>query len=206
MVERRGPGRPAYDSKQKLVAATCKLLSERGFAATSPVMIQQRSGIGQGSMYHHFPGKGKEGLALDAISHMRASTLAFLDGTPLPVGAEVEAVRAHIVAALDRLFDRREGQALIRLMADGVAGAIKPLAQATQDWCDDIRGAVVVMLRADDPAEDPAEDPEVADAAASFLAPEFEHLAEELFTAALGRGLVRLPKIAFYLFPDREEA
>ena len=49
-------------------------------------MIQQRSGIGQGSMYHHFPGKGKEGLALDAISHMRASTLAFLDGTPAPVG------------------------------------------------------------------------------------------------------------------------
>ena len=30
--------------------------------------------------------------------------------------------------------------------------------------------------------------------------------AEELFTAALGRGLVRLPKIAFHLFPDREEA
>ena len=178
MVERRGPGRPAFDSKQKLVAATCKLLSERGFEATSPVMIQQRSGVGQGSMYHHFPGKGKEGLALDAISHMRASTLAFLYGTPTPEGGEVEAVREHIVAALDRLFDRREGQALIRLMADGVAGAIKPLAQATQDWCGDIRAAIVVMLRADDPSEDP----EVADAAAGFLAPEFEHLAEELFT------------------------
>jgi AcrR family transcriptional regulator len=95
MVEkRRGPGRPAYDSKQKLVAAACKLLSERGFEATSPVMIQQRSGIGQGSMYHHFPGKGKEGLALDAISHMRASTLAFLDGTPTPRGSEVEEVRS----------------------------------------------------------------------------------------------------------------
>ena len=199
---RRGPGRPAYDSKQKLVAATCKLLSERGFEATSPVMIQRRSGIGQGSMYHHVPGKGKEGLALDAISHMRASTLAFLDGTPAPVGADVEVVREHIVAALDRLFDRREGHALIRLMADGVAGAIKPLAQATQDWCDDIREAIVLMLRADDPNEDP----EVADAAASLLATEFEHLAEELFTAALGRGLARLPKIAFCLFPDREEA
>lgn len=48
--KRRGPGRPAYDSKQKLVAAACKLLSERGFEATSPVMIQQRSGVGQGSM------------------------------------------------------------------------------------------------------------------------------------------------------------
>ena len=113
MVEkRRGSGRPAYDSKQKLVAAACALLAERGFEATSPQMFQQRSGIGHGSMYHHFPGKGKEGLALDAISHMRASTLAFLDGTLTPQGAEVEAVREHIVAALDRLFDRREGQAL----------------------------------------------------------------------------------------------
>ena len=65
MVERRrGPGRPAYDSKQKLVAAACKLLSERGFEATSPVMIQQRSGIGQGSMCHHFLGKGKEGAGV----------------------------------------------------------------------------------------------------------------------------------------------
>ena len=83
MVEkRRGPGRPAYDSKQKLVAAACSLLAERGFEATSPQMFQQRSGVGHGSMYHHFPGKGKEGLALDAISHMRASTIAFLDGQP----------------------------------------------------------------------------------------------------------------------------
>lgn len=45
-------------------------------------MFQQRSGVGHGSMYHHFPGKGKEVLALDAISHMRASTIAFLDGQP----------------------------------------------------------------------------------------------------------------------------
>ena len=74
--KRRGPGRPAYDSKQKLVAAACALLAERGFEATSPQMFQQRSGVGHGSMYHHFPGKGKEGLALDAISHMRTSTIA----------------------------------------------------------------------------------------------------------------------------------
>lgn len=59
--ERRGPGRPAYDSKQKLVAAACALLAERGFEATSPQMFQQRSGVGHGSMYHHFPGKEKRG-------------------------------------------------------------------------------------------------------------------------------------------------
>ena len=69
MEKGRGPGRPAYDSKQKLVAAGCALLAERGFEATSPQMFQQRSGVGHGSMYHHY--RGKEDLALDAISHMR---------------------------------------------------------------------------------------------------------------------------------------
>ena len=192
MVEmRRGPGRPAYDSKQKLVAAACALLAERGFEATSPQMFQQRSGIGHGSMYHHFPGKGKEGLALDAISHMRASTIAFLDGSPTPSDSEPE-VRASIVTALDRLFARKEGQALVRLLADAVAGALPSLATATQDWCDDIRAVIVVRLRADEPGADL----DIADAAAQFLAPEFDALAEELFTAALGRGLLRLPKFA----------
>lgn len=193
MVEkRRGPGRPAYDSKQKLVAAACALLAERGFEATSPQMFQQRSGIGHGSMYHHFPGKGKEGLALDAISHMRASTLAFLDGSPAPETSEPEEVRASIVTALDRLFARKEGQALVRLLADPVVGATTSLATATQDWCDDIRAAIVLALRADEPGDDP----EIAAAAARLLAPEFDALAEELFAAALGRGLLGLPKFA----------
>ena len=192
MVEmRRGPGRPAYDSKQKLVAAACALLAERGFEATSPQMFQQRSGIGHGSMYHHFPGKGKEGLALDAISHMRASTIAFLDGSPTPSDSEPE-VRASIVTALDRLFARKEGQAPVRLLADAVAGAIPSLATATRDWCDDILATIVVRLRADEPGTDL----DIADAAAQFLAPEFDALAEKLFTAALGRGLLHLPKFA----------
>lgn len=193
MVEmRRGPGRPVYDSKQKLVAAACALLAERGFEATSPQMFQQRSGVGHGSMYHHFPGKGKEGLALDAVSRMRASTIAFLDGSPAPEGSEVEEVRAIIVAALDRLFARKEGQALVRILADAVAGAIPSLATATQEWCDDIRAVIVVRLRADEPGTDI----DIADAAARFLAPEFDALAEELFAAALGRGLLHLPKFA----------
>ena len=192
MVEmRRGPGRPAYGSKQKLVAAACALLAERGFEATSPQMFQQRSGVGHGSMYHHFPGKGKEGLALDAISHMRASTIAFLDGSPTPSDSEPE-VRASIVTALDRLFARKEGQALVRLLADAVAGAIPSLATATRDWCDDILATIVVRLRADEPGTDL----DIADAAAQFLAPEFDALAEKLFTAALGRGLLHLPKFA----------
>ena len=190
MEKGRGPGRPAYDSKQKLVAAGCALLAERGFEATSPQMFQQRSGVGHGSMYHHY--RGKEDLALDAISHMRGHAVAFLDGNITPVSAEPEQVRACIVAALDRLFARKEGQALVRLLADPVAGATESLATATQRWCDDIRTAIIIKLRADQPGDDP----EAADAAAQLLAPEFDALAEGLFTAAVGRGLLQLPKPA----------
>lgn len=190
MEQRRGPGRPAYDSKQKLVAAGCALLAERGFEATSPQMFQQRSGVGHGSMYHHY--RGKEDLALDAISHMRGHAVAFLDGNITPANAEPEQVRACIVAALDRLFARKEGQALVRLLADPVAEATESLATATQGWCDDIRTAIITKLRADQPGDDP----ESADAAAQLLAPEFDALAEGLFTAAVGRGLLQLPKPA----------
>ncbi|GAA3865629.1 hypothetical protein [Tessaracoccus defluvii] len=97
-------------------------------------------------------------------------------------------MRASIVAALDRLFARKEGQALVRLLADAVAGALPALATATQDWCDDIHAVLVVRLRADEPDTDL----DIADAAARFLAPEFDALAEDLFTAALGRGLLHL--------------
>jgi TetR/AcrR family transcriptional regulator, transcriptional repressor for nem operon len=53
------------DTKDKLIEATRKLLWERGYAATSPKAIQKESGIGQGSMYHHF--SGKKDLAIAAI-------------------------------------------------------------------------------------------------------------------------------------------
>jgi len=173
------------------MAATCALLAERGFEATSPLMIQQRSGIGHGSMYHHY--QGKDALALGAISHMRGQAITFLEGQ-LQQGAvsDPDAVLERVTTALERLFARREGQALIRLLADSVAGAIKALAVSIQDWLDEIRTTIIVGLRNDQPGDDP----EIADGAARLLAPEFEARAEELLSTALGRGLRHLPRLA----------
>lgn len=53
------------NAKEKLIETTRELLWERGFTATSPKVIQERSGVGQGSMYHHF--KGKSDLALESV-------------------------------------------------------------------------------------------------------------------------------------------
>ncbi|WP_431964682.1 TetR/AcrR family transcriptional regulator [Actinacidiphila sp. bgisy160] len=50
---------------ERLIESTRELLWERGYLGTSPKAIQQRSGVGQGSMYHHFSGKPE--LALAAV-------------------------------------------------------------------------------------------------------------------------------------------
>ncbi|GAA2794870.1 TetR/AcrR family transcriptional regulator [Crossiella cryophila] len=54
------------DTREKLIESTRELLWERGYVGTSPKAIQERSGAGQGSMYHHFSGKPE--LALAAIT------------------------------------------------------------------------------------------------------------------------------------------
>jgi TetR/AcrR family transcriptional repressor of nem operon len=51
--------------RERLVESTRELLWERGYVGTSPKAIQERSGAGQGSMYHHF--HGKQDLARAAI-------------------------------------------------------------------------------------------------------------------------------------------
>ncbi|MEV0784503.1 TetR/AcrR family transcriptional regulator [Streptomyces sp. NPDC050423] len=58
----------------RLIEATQELLWERGYVGTSPKAIQQHTGAGQGSMYHHF--SGKPDLALTAIRRTAAEMRA----------------------------------------------------------------------------------------------------------------------------------
>ncbi|MDQ7992504.1 MAG: TetR/AcrR family transcriptional regulator [Propionicimonas sp.] len=51
------------DSRELLVETMSDLMWERGYADTSPREVRERSGIGQGSMYHHFPSKRDLGVA-----------------------------------------------------------------------------------------------------------------------------------------------
>ncbi|MGF1793356.1 TetR/AcrR family transcriptional regulator [Photobacterium profundum] len=56
-----------HNSKQKLIEGMAELLLEKGLANTSPQDILTYSGVGKGSLYHHF--KGKEDLAFYAIKY-----------------------------------------------------------------------------------------------------------------------------------------
>lgn len=71
----------AVSTRDRLVEATRELLWERGYVGTSPRAVLDRSGVGQGSLYHHFPGKAA--LALAAVersaAELRAAAATELD-------------------------------------------------------------------------------------------------------------------------------
>lgn len=52
-------------TRDRLIRSTQHLLWERGYVGTSPRAILERSGVGQGSLYHHF--RGKADLAATAM-------------------------------------------------------------------------------------------------------------------------------------------
>jgi TetR/AcrR family transcriptional repressor of nem operon len=100
------------DTVSRLLASTRELLWERGYVGTSPKAIQQRSGVGQGSMYHHF--QGKQDLAATAIgqsaAELRVSVAELLNKGGSP--------RERITAYLRREREVLKGCPIGRLTQD----------------------------------------------------------------------------------------
>lgn len=93
-----------------ILTATRDLLWERGYEATSPRAVMNRSSAGQGSLYHHFADKRQ--LAITALNEVEAqlthelsTTLGDLGRTPL----------ARVLAWLDLHRDALQGCRLGRL-------------------------------------------------------------------------------------------
>ncbi|WP_199245768.1 TetR/AcrR family transcriptional regulator [Leifsonia sp. AG29] len=82
------------DTRDLLIESTRELMWDRGYAAMSPRAILVASGVGQGSMYHHF--SGKEQLAAAAIERnaeqMRAQVADDLAGP----GTAVERIGRYL--------------------------------------------------------------------------------------------------------------
>jgi AcrR family transcriptional regulator len=89
------------DARSRLIDSARELLWERGYVGTSPKAIQERSGAGQGSMYHHF--HGKRDLALAAIEQSAASLRDRAEADFSGPGTVTERVAAYL---------RREREAL----------------------------------------------------------------------------------------------
>ncbi|MGW2562115.1 TetR/AcrR family transcriptional regulator [Streptomyces sp. NPDC001514] len=86
---------------ERLIESTRELLWERGYVGTSPKAIQQRSGAGVGSMYHHF--EGKAGLALAAMERsaqeLRETAEAHFSGP----GSASQRIAAYLLRERDVL-------------------------------------------------------------------------------------------------------
>jgi AcrR family transcriptional regulator len=143
------------------VAACCKLLSERGYAATSPAMIWTRAGVTRGSSLHYFP--QKELLGLAAIEDFARRDTAYLRehlAASVTDTAEVagrkgldaegtwQYLAQQVRAALYMLFSRRGGHALIRLLADPDIATSPNLMSAVRDWLDVLHTEVARTLTA----------------------------------------------------------
>jgi TetR/AcrR family transcriptional regulator, transcriptional repressor for nem operon len=82
------------DTRERLIESTRELLWDRGYVGTSPKAIQERSGAGQGSMYHHF--RGKQDLALAAIERNAADLITRVDADLGGPGTILERVTRYM--------------------------------------------------------------------------------------------------------------
>ncbi|MFJ5773974.1 TetR/AcrR family transcriptional regulator [Streptomyces sp. NPDC093094] len=88
-------------TSERLIESTRELLWERGYVGTSPKAILERSGAGQGSMYHHF--KGKPDLALAAIRRTAEETRVTAEAVLGGPGTPYERIRAYLLRERDVL-------------------------------------------------------------------------------------------------------
>lgn len=76
-------------TRERILDAAVELFWERGYTATSPQAIQTKSGVGQGSMYHHF--SGKAAVAAASLQRdgeeLRHSIGELLEAAPTPLDA-----------------------------------------------------------------------------------------------------------------------
>jgi AcrR family transcriptional regulator len=124
----------------RLVESTQGLLWERRLVGTSPRAIQRRAEVGQGSMYHHFP--GKNALALEALrrsaAELREQAQRQLDG---PAGA-VDRISAYLMRERDVLQGCRIG----RMTQDPHVVADAELRQSVGETLEWLRNRLAEIL------------------------------------------------------------
>lgn len=128
-------------SVDKLIETTQALLWERGYVGTSPRAIQDRAGVGQGSMYHHF--RTKAALAQAAEERSAAQLIEevrqILDGAGDPLD--------RVVAYLRRERDILKGCRMGRLASDPDVVADDALRKPLEHTFAWIAGRLAALLR-----------------------------------------------------------
>jgi AcrR family transcriptional regulator len=121
-------------ARERLIEGTRQLLWDRGYVGTSPTAILERSGVGQGSMYHHFAGKP----ALVLAAEKRSAEL-MQEQMREVFTAEMSAMD-KITAYLLRERDVLRGCSVGRLTSD-------PELMASEELREPVRQAFAVLHR-----------------------------------------------------------
>ncbi|MDH6114082.1 TetR/AcrR family transcriptional repressor of nem operon [Kitasatospora sp. MAP12-15] len=95
-------------TQERLIESTQELLWERGYVGTSPKAIQQRAGVGQGSMYHHF--SGKPDLATTAMRRSAEQLLGQAQAQLSAPGTAYERIAGYLLRERDVLRGCRVGR------------------------------------------------------------------------------------------------
>ncbi len=129
------------DSRERLITSTQQLLWERGYIGTSPSAIQERSGVGQGSMYHHF--KGKPELALAAITRSALEMQETAESRFSSQGTAIERISAYLHSKRDVLRGCQAG----RLVQDPDVIANADLRQPLDDLFNFVRLRLIEIIQ-----------------------------------------------------------
>ena len=132
--------RTIADSRERLVAAMSDLMWERGYAATSPREVRERSGVGQGSMYHHFP--TKHALALAALERNCADILPSADELLTGSGGPLSRIERYLARPRTPLRGCKVG----RMTQDPVVRADPTLLAPVADTFRHIHGVLAQVL------------------------------------------------------------
>ncbi|MGW1178040.1 TetR/AcrR family transcriptional regulator [Kitasatospora sp. NPDC002543] len=151
-------------TQDRLIESTQALLWERGYVGTSPKAVQQRSGVGQGSMYHHFT--GKPDLAAAALRRSAEQLRGVAEADLAAPGTAYDRIAAYLVRDRDVL----RGCPIGRMAQDPEVAADPLLRTPVQETFDWLRGRIAGLVAEGRTAGefDPGVDP--ADTAAAVVA------------------------------------
>ncbi|MFD7902219.1 TetR/AcrR family transcriptional regulator [Kitasatospora sp. NPDC059722] len=127
-------------TQDRLIESTQELLWERGYVGTSPKAIQQRAGVGQGSMYHHFT--GKPDLAAAALRRSAEEMRAVAEADLVSPGSAYDRIAAYLHRDRDVLRGCRIG----RMAQDPDVIADPQLRAPVEETFDWLRGRIAELV------------------------------------------------------------
>lgn len=131
------------DARERLIAAAQQLYAADGVAATTPRQVLARSGIGQGSLYHHFP--AKRDLAAAAVARTAQEAL---DTATAPLTADAPA-HDRVLGYLRRDRDAVAGCRVGRLTADPLVMSDEELRGSVGDYFTGLIDALTAAFAAE---------------------------------------------------------